>query len=669
MGFFTDLLGGPGKTREFGGGFDPAIKEQVEEGFGVLTEQFRAGPRVYQGERVAGFTDPQLAAQTSLLALSTAQPDYYKTALGGLEEAFGLQREATKSVTAEDVAAQRKILEPMGAAQREVQRQAFESALRDIGVGAGGAGVGALTGARADILRGGAAGELAVGMAGIEGQLQQQALQQAEADRARQAAGAGALAQLTGQRLGIGQEGFGEQLQRIGLGAGVGAEQRQFEQQKIAAAMDKFREDDPFKFAQQYLQTIYAAPTRQTQYSQDPSTFQEAVGIGTTIAGFKNEGGTVHKDMGGALAQILMSKRGNNVTIADVDKNMDTFAPTILNEGGGILSKIKSMYNKARGGTDTSSAEEEAEIRDIEDFSDKNFGTDYASERESTKSRVSPSNAMASVGSKTISADDSVMFAKQRAARQAMAMRQNGGGIASLQVGGVPIGKPGFNRRRVEGSSQENSDGESNAFQRILSGVGSGLRSIGSGISTGVQYYADNLDPFGPAGANLTSEERIRVGLGILSAQPTLGESPLTTTARGALAAFGELPEDDTITLRTSPVPSSEYEVIDQGVIELQGTESKLDADVRIRLRREAETEAINKIKAGTISNDPASYRNEVLAIYEKKVTDIFGKKTPAGGAGQPGGAGQQPQSKGSTSSALSPAKIKQITGKQSSNP
>jgi hypothetical protein len=667
MGFFTDLLGGPGKTREFGGGFDPAIKEQVEEGFGVLTEQFRAGPRVYQGERVAGFTDPQLAAQTSLLALSTAQPDYYKTALGGLEEAFGLQREATKSVTAEDVAAQRKILEPMGAAQREVQRQAFESALRDIGVGAGGAGVGALTGARADILRGGAAGELAVGLAGIEGQLQQQALQQAEADRARQAAGASALAQLTGQRLGIGQEGFGEQLQRIGLGAGVGAEQRQFEQQKIAAEMDKFREDDPFKFAQQYLQTIYAAPTRQTQYSQDPSTFQEAVGIGTTIAGFMNEGGTVHKDMGGALAQMLMSKRGNKVTMADVDKNMDTFAPTILNEGGGILSKIKSMYNKARGGTDTFSAEEEAEIRDIEDFSDKNFGTDYASERDSTKSRVSPSSAMASVGSKTITPDDSVMFAKQRAARQAMAMRQNGGGIASLQVGGVPVGKPGFNRRRVEGSSQENSDGESNAFQRILSGVGSGLRSIGSGIRTGAKYYADNLDPFGPAGANLTREERIRVGLGILAAQPTLGESPLTTTARGALAAFGELPEDDTITLRTSPVPSSEYEDIDKGVIGLQGVESKADADVRVGLRRDAETEALNKVKAGTVSNDPASYRTEVLRIYKKKVEDKFGKKAPAGGAGQTGGAGSavtQPQSKGSTSS-----KIKQITGKQPTNP
>ena len=440
--------------------------------------------------------------------------------------------------------------------------------------------------------------------------------------------------------------------------------------------MAKFREEDPFGFTQRYLQTIYAAPTRQTQYSQDPSTFQELMGIGSLAGSFfgKKEGGVVNKDMGGAILKMLMSSGGGKkkTTPEDIDKVMDSVGPTILNEGGGILSKIKSMYNKTSFSNDMTK-EEEDEIKDIEDFSDETFGTDYASERESGSNKgITPANAMASVGSKQIKADDSVMFAKQRAARQALGMRQNGGGIASLQVGGVPstiadlqkgLRNPAvLNQVRQQMNSgnvptpmprssiEAQNSNQPNAFQRILSGVSGGLQSIGSGIKTGAEYYANNLDPFGPAGANLTRAERIQVGLGILAAQPTLGESPLTTTARGALGAIGQLPEDDAaITLRTSPVPSSEYEDIDKGVLGLQGVESKVGADIRVGLRRESETEAINKIKTGTLSNDPASYRTEVLRIYKKKVNDVFGKKAPVDNSST----GQQIQSKGSASSAF----------------
>lgn len=540
MGFFTDLLGGGGKTREIGGGFDPAIKPYIEGGLSALEKQYLAGPRVFTGERVAGFDPAQLAAQSSLLALSTAQPDYYQTALGGLEEAIGMQRQAATGITAEDIARQREILEPTAEAQRMAQEQAFRRAIRDIGVGAGGVGVGALEGARADILRSGAAGELAIGMADIEGQLQRQALQQAEADRARQAAGAGALAQLAGQRLGVGQAGFGEQIERIGLGADVGQQRRALEQARIGAEMAEFAEADPFSFTQRYLQTVYGAPTRQTQYSQDPSTFQEIVGLGSIAASFKKEGGTVNKEAGGALLKLMMSAGGNKKKSSeiskDVDESMDMVGPTILNEGGGILSKLKSMYNKTRFSNDMTKEEEE-ELKDIEDFSDEKFGTDYASEREAggskSESKISPANDMASVGATRYNPDDSEMFAKQRAARQALAMRQNGGGIASLQVGGVPAPMP-----------RPNIQQQPNALQRIMSGVGSGLRSIGSGINRGLSYYSQNLDPFGPAGANLTRAERIRVGLGILAAQPTLGESPLTTTARGALSPLSEIQQE-----------------------------------------------------------------------------------------------------------------------------
>ena len=188
-------------------------------------------------------------------------------------------------------------------------------------------------------------------------------------------------------------------------------------------------------------------------------------------------------------------------------------------------------------------------------------------------------------------------------------------------------------------------------MQRILAGVGSGLRSIGSGIKTGAEYYAENLDPFGPAGANLSKEERIRVGLGILAAQPQLGESPLMTTARGALMGFASVDDldDGTITPRTSTVPNSEYEVIDEAVFKLQKTSTKIDADKRISLRREAEREAIAGIRVGTVANDPASYRTEVLERYEDKLKEAYKKPVEEGGF-------KKPQDKGSASQAIDTA-------------
>ncbi len=294
MGFFTKLFGGTPKPKPFGGGFDPAIKPYIEEGLGGLQSAYLAGPRVYEGERVAGFTPAQLAAQSSLLALGTAQPDYYQTALSGLQESFGLTRAAAAPITAQEIARQRELLEPMGEAQRLAQRQAFEGAIRDIGLGAGGVGVGALEGARADILRGGAAGELALGLANIEGGLQERAITQAGAERDRQARLPSQLAALAQQGLQVGQEGYAEQAERIGLQAGVGAERRGLEQQRIGAEMAKFAEADPFKYTQQYLQTAFGTPTLPTQIYQPQSTAQSILGGITAVSGFMNQGGPIN---------------------------------------------------------------------------------------------------------------------------------------------------------------------------------------------------------------------------------------------------------------------------------------------------------------------------------------------------------------------------------------
>ena len=682
MGFFTDLLGGSKSPKPFGGGFDPAIKPYIEEGLGGLQTAYQRGPRVYEGQRVADFDPAQLAAQSSLIALATGQPDYYAPAARSIEEAIALSRQAARPITAAEIAAQRELLEPTAEAQRFAQQQAFERAIRDIGVGAVSGGVGATTGARADILRGGAAGELALGMANIEGGLQERSIAQAGAERDRQARLPSQLAALAQQGLQVGQEGYAEQVERTGLQAGVGAERQGLEQQRIGAEMAKFAEADPFRFAQQYLSTVYGAPTRQTQYTQEPSTFQEIVGIGTMIGGFMNKGGAVRKNAGGPLLQLIMSSGGGkDTTLDDIDSAMASVGSANYENGGGILSRFsepfRRAYNNTTGGAGIFSKEEEDEIKEIEDFSDETFGTDYASEREKKKKKnINPSQAMASVGSKIITPNDSVMFAKQRAARQALGMRKNGGGIASLQTGSTPSlqGGSSFSSGNIPGNINELTRGlndpevlrrvqqqagitpvstsnEPNAFQRILSGVGSGLRSIGSGIKTGAEYYADNLDPFGPAGANLTREERIRVGLGILAAQPELGESPLTTTARGALLGLASVDDldDGTTTLRTAAVPNSEYEVVDKAVLELQKTGTKIDADKRISLRREAEREALALIRAGIVNNDPASYRTEVLDIYEAKVLEAYKKPVEEGGL-------KKPVDKGSASQAIDTA-------------
>ena len=392
MGFFTDLLGGSKDPKPFGGGFDPAIKPYIEEGLGGLQAAYQAGPRVYEGERVADFDPAQLAAQSSLIALATGQPDYYAPAARSIEEAIALSRQAARPITAAEIAAQRERLEPTAEAQRFAQRQAFEETIRDIGLGAGGAGVGALEGARADILRGGAAGELALGMANIEGTLQERSLAQAEAERDRQARLPSQLAALAQQGLEVGQEGFAEQIERTGLQAGVGAERRGLEQQRIAAEMAKFGEYDPFTFAQQYLSTVYGAPTRQTQYTQEPSTFQELVGLGTVFAGFSNKGGAVRKNAGGPLLQLIMSSGGGkNTTLDDIDSAMTSVGSANYENGGGILSRFtepfRRAYNNTTGGAGIFSEEEEDEIKEIEDFSDEMFGTDYASEREQKKKK------------------------------------------------------------------------------------------------------------------------------------------------------------------------------------------------------------------------------------------------------------------------------------------
>jgi hypothetical protein len=915
MGLLTDLFGGPGKTREFGGGFDPAVKPYLEEGLDALQAAYRQGPRVFEGERVVGFdplqtqaqegivglvgtTDPYTQRQQQLLEqgitglqgvesrLSAAEQglgrgasfledftrgvgraeesigasrdllSQFQTGLGRTEESLGrglgfledfrsqageAQRRLegvepglsrSEALLAESARRQREAARGVGLGELDIDKYrsdymtaVADPALADVErqlqmdlreLGAQEAKYGQGRGSRGAILEAELRGAAGRSRADILGQVGKEAYQSAldtakqqqaaqygadvsdidrearaaaalsglgQAEQAAAIGGRGALAGmfgdvagrslagaaqagditrqlgditrqrlaavgqsdaltsqlaglagqqlgaagqaagLTGQALdvarasgmipsmytdiagqfgGLGESAFGRRRTELEALRGVGEERRTLDQQRAMAEMAAFREADPFGFAQQFLGTVYGAPTRQTQYSQDPSTFQEIMGIGTLAAPF-------------------------------------------FKEGGGILSKIKSFYNKARGGTDVFSAEEEAEIRDIENFSDENFGTDYASERKTRRGGVTPAEAMAAVEPRRINADDSAMFAKQAAARQALAMRAPGGGISDYEkrrqerrkrreedgssilnflrenILGPKLLNPGDkktqdskNKKQTkqnpapapapapalrmeppmprpafspmpdatpsstssstpQGTGQQNKD---SILDRILSGVGSGLQSIGSGIRTGAEYYAQNLDPFGPAGANLSREERIRVGLGILAAQPTLGESPLTTTSRGALAAISDLPEEDTdtFTARTSPVSTAEYEGVDRGILTLKGVDTKAAAAERLKMRRDSEKEVLAMVYSDPplVNNDPLSIRSKILDIYEAKVQKRFGKKEndpvdPAGSDDTPSANQSKIKSKGSATNALNPARIKQITSSQSS--
>jgi len=691
MGFFTDLLGGSGSVKEIGGGFDPAVKPYLEEGLKGLQTEYRKGPRVYEGERVAAFDPAQLQAQEALLALSTAQPDYYRLAQEGMQEATGLQRRAVSALTPEEIQQQREIYAPAAERERLAAQQAFERSLRDIDIAAGGAGTGAMMGSRADILRGGAAGELALAEAGLQSQLTERAIGSAEAQKAREAAGAAGLAALTGQTLGVGQEGFGEQVQRSALAQQVGTERRGLEQQRIGAEMAKFGEYDPFGYAQQYLSTVYGAPTRATQYSQDPSTFQEIMGI----ASFFNEGGTVYKNAGalvglleaaaasgaaeagaaeagasGSMPSKLDFGFASGATPAEV---MDKFAPRQLAMGGeaggqtgGFFNKFK---NKVKDALENNQFTDDKGISSLyykgdEDENTKNkdkknvdkIGKDVP--KEEGGSRMSQDEAMGAGAPQIFKVDDSVMRAKQQQARQAMGNFNYGGGIAALADGGqaryMPKPRPSMPQ-----------DEDNGFFSKIMGQVSSGLQSIGSGIVQAKDYYYENIDPF----KDITDPaKRRQIGLAILGTQPTLGESPLGTVAR---AASGALQQQELMGIERAKAGSQNYisggptslalfDAVEGGVFtlqELRNPELKQKSDA---LKAQAIEQSITDPELKKLYNPKdAAMRANVAARQYANLAQEFKNSSeykrimsglPASTPGTPGDTGGTPDTPGTSS-------------------
>lgn len=577
----SKLLGGSRQPQAYGGGFDPAIRPFMTQGLKDLQAAYES-PEYFQGPRVAAFDPAQLQAQTSLLALATAAPDYFRRAEEGLGEAIEMQRQAAAPITAEAIEAQREAFAPIAQAERLAAQRQFRESLRDIGVGAGGAGVGALTGARADIMRGGAAGELAATEAGIQARQTQQALQQLEAQRQAEAAGAASLSALFGEQLGIVKGQTAQDIARAQLAAGVGAERRELAQARIGEQREIFEERDPFARAQRYLATVQSAPTQKRQYYQPRSTLQEAAGLATLISGdggfssFFEEGGQIEagkQDVEEAKKNIRKALATGQIDQQEYDRQM------------GFLVQKKPTQDKR-----------------ISKLVKESAASPMQSASLSTPATTTVAPAPPEVS------------------------------LASLQTEDMDSPPPS-----VVESREKEQNKESSLMDRIIGGVRSGLQSISSA----------NLDPF----KGYTPQERVRIGLGILGAVPEIGEGPLGPIGRGALLAIEDLPEAEVITPRVAPVPSSEYAVIDEGILGLQKTKTKMGAERRNQLRRESEQDVIQAIRNGQVANDPASYRTAVLANYERKVR----AEAAAGDAGDTGDSRTivAPSGKGSTSAGL----------------
>ena len=450
IGAIGSALGGKDKgPQPYGGGFNPATKPFMERGLKDLTSAYDNGARSYEGPRVAGFDAAQQQAQASLMALSTAQPDYFQTATAGLGEAIDLQRQAGAAITPELLAQQRQMLAPTIDAERQAADIAFRESLRDIGVGAGGAGVGALTGARADIMRGGAAGERAMTEAALQGRLTDQALGTLESQFGRQAGAAAGLGALTGQALGIGQEGTQDALNRANLAMGVGEQRQGLQQQFINIDREKFAEQDPFARAQQYLATVGGLPTQQTQYYQPQSQTQQALGIASMFTGKA--------------------------------------------EGGPVFSK-----------------EEEDEMRDIEDFSDANYGTKYSMLSKLSDMGGKKDGKMLAAMSQPARLETIIDESAERKKQLNRQLVQSQ--LAEREAKMGQLRPPAF---KQEGGEVVEDKG---ILSRIIGGVKSGLSSLNS------------FDPF----EGYSRAERMQVGLSILGATPQIGESALGATARGA---------------------------------------------------------------------------------------------------------------------------------------
>ncbi len=479
-------LNKPKAPKVAGGGIDPFLQPYYEPALKRLQGQLgyakqRAMPAE---ERIAARTIPELQAESSLLALSGADPDYLSTLTGQLGERLA-RAEGIGEVNLQDIIARREAFKPLFAAEELEARQQFESTLRDIGLGAGGAGVGALESERADIMRGGAAGQLALAQQRIGSDISKLAMQDVKDEAQREIAGferALGLEREIGQ---LGRTGFEESLERAELARAVGERERAFEQDKIGAQQAFLQETDPVRETERYLAAVAGTPLRGTQIYQPQSTMQSVLGGITAMSGFANQGGGIS-----SLA------------------------------AGGIFGE-----------------EEEDEIKDIEAFekeadkiADKN---NSKAEKEAKLKKGLKGLVESDIGESGNTFMGRMMGEERRIANQRAALERMRRNAGMFQVGGN-VGKPGYNRRATGVDSSRNKKG---ILSGIIEGVSEGYQALKNIKFDAETESLGKYDPF----TGMSPQERVRIGLAMIGQMPELGQGPLSAAAAGATPVLEQI--------------------------------------------------------------------------------------------------------------------------------
>ena len=509
MGFFS------GKTKQIttGGNIIRGLKDEGTALRPLIDRAIQAGDEPYRGfgtdARIAGFTDPQVAGQEAALGVAGQ-------GIGGLQGIqqgiAGLRQTAAgayQPLTQQDIAAQRELLAGSEGAQKLAAERAFKEGLMDIG-GASAGSVGGYGGTRADLLRGDALGTYAMGLAGIEGDLQTQAYQGALNQRALAAQEANQMAQLYGLEAGAEADVYGRQMGQAQTQMNIGAQQQAQEQARRDFDYQEFLEEqnDPFLKAQKATGAVTDFSTlftpQQTTLQKKKSGFDKALGIGMIAAG---------------------AMTGNPALIG-------AGAGQASGAYGGSMGMHLGKY--AAGSTVGSILASKTSQMPEQDF----FGGMSEAEFDAIDADITQADADNAAMDRNDALTKAFSAAKGAKGKDSSGLSAPMGGPTKSQLEGAGDRRIEYRRgiARADGGSVALEEG--GILSRVLGGAKNIASSIGSGIATGASNAYQNFQ-------NMPAEDKIRYGLAIMAEEDRVGDSGGQALARAVSGVQAEKRGED----------------------------------------------------------------------------------------------------------------------------
>tara|TARA_R100001086_G_scaffold66398_4_gene30884 strand:- start:2058 stop:4064 length:2007 start_codon:yes stop_codon:yes gene_type:complete len=274
----------------------PYVKDILGRAKTRMEEQEEAGYEAYPGERIAEVDPEQEAAQERLLALLGTQEPY-------LEEALEGYRAAARAPTSEEI---QGYMSPYQQAVTDIERRKAGEAYEGVRKARearmiGGGGMSGL-GSRAAIEMGRGEQAHLQSLADIQSKGSQRGWQDAQQrlaeQRTRQRAGAGDVR-------GIGKDIYGTRVSEIGLGAQVGEQRRQFQQEQLDDLYRRYMEKKQFPEQElaKYSGLVYGMPTGFLANTTATQTGPKGPSFGKQLLGAGLQlGGAFLGGPGGAMA-------------------------------------------------------------------------------------------------------------------------------------------------------------------------------------------------------------------------------------------------------------------------------------------------------------------------------------------------------------------------------